>query len=45
MLKTKLTIETVGKPEISALSESEKKTFFETLLSDITALYEKSLKQ
>ena len=45
MLKTNLIVEAIGKPEISALSESEKKSFFETLLSDITALYEKSLKQ
>lgn len=38
MLKTELKIETVGQPNIQALSESEQRTFFETLFANILKL-------
>lgn len=38
MLKTELKIETVGQPNIQALSESEQRTFFETLFTNILKL-------
>lgn len=38
MLKTELKIETVGQPNIQALSESEQRTFFETLFVNILKL-------
>lgn len=40
MLKTELKIETVGKPDITALPEIEQRTFFETLLARIKELKE-----
>lgn len=40
MLKTELEIETVGKPDITALSEIEQRTFLETLLARIKELKE-----
>ena len=45
MLKTELNIETVGKPDITALSENEQTSFFEALLANITELYEQNLSQ
>lgn len=38
MLKTELTVVTLGEPNVSTLTESEQQTFFETLLHRITAL-------
>ena len=38
MLKSELTIETVGQPSIQSLSESEQRTFFETLFANILKL-------
>lgn len=38
MLKTELKIETVGQPNIQTLSESERRTFFETLFANILKL-------
>jgi hypothetical protein len=38
MLKTKFIIETIGEPDIQALSESEQRTFFEMLLAHIAEL-------
>ena len=35
MLKTGLKVETVATPSIQALSESERRTFFETLFASI----------
>ena len=42
MLKTELTIETVGEPNIQALSESEQRIFFETLFNSIMNLYQQN---
>ncbi len=39
MLKTELSIETIGEPNIQALSESEQRIFFETLFTSIVNLY------
>lgn len=39
MLKTELSIETIGEPNIQALSESEQCIFFETLFNSIMNLY------
>jgi len=38
MLRTEFTIETLGEPDLTELSESEQRTFFETLLSAILEL-------
>lgn len=38
MLKTELAVETIGEPNIQALSESEQRTFFETLFASILEL-------
>ena len=38
MLKSELTIETVGQPSIQALSESEQRTFFFFLFANILKL-------
>lgn len=38
MLKTEFTIETLGEPNIQALTENEQRTFFETLLRRIAEL-------
>lgn len=38
MLKTELTVKTIGQPNIQALSESEQRTFFETLFVNILKL-------
>ena len=42
MLRTELQIETVGTPNIKALSENEQNTFFETLFARIMFLYEQN---
>ena len=39
MLKTELSIEIIGEPNIQALSESEQRIFFETLFNNIMNLY------
>ena len=36
MLKTELAVKTIGQPSIQALSESEQRTFFETMFASIT---------
>ncbi len=38
MLKTELAVKTIGQPSIQALSESERRTFFETLFANILKL-------
>jgi hypothetical protein len=38
MLRTEYTVETLGEPDLTALSESEQRTFFDTLLSAILEL-------
>ncbi len=38
MLKTELKVETIGQPNIQALSESEQRAFFETLFASITSI-------
>lgn len=38
MSKTEFTIETLGEPNLQALSENERRTFFETLLKRIIEL-------
>lgn len=38
MLKTELAVNTIGQPSIQALSESEQRTFFETLFASILKL-------
>ena len=38
MLKTELKVETIGEPNIQALSDSEQRTFFETLFASILKL-------
>ncbi len=38
MLKTELKVETIGEPNIQALSDSEQRTFFETLFASILIL-------
>ena len=38
MSKKEFTIETIGEPNIQALSESEQRTFFEILLAHITEI-------
>jgi len=40
VLKTKLEIETIGEPNISALPESERQSFLETLLARLKELKE-----
>ena len=45
MLKTDLKVETVGEPNIMALTESERWLFLDTLLSCITDLYNESRSQ
>ncbi len=40
MLKTELSIETIGEPNIQALSENEQRIFFETLFTSIMNLYQ-----
>ena len=40
MLKTELEVETVGKPDITALPEVEQRAFLETLLAHIKELKE-----
>ena len=42
MLKTELKVETIGTPNIQALSESEQRTFFETLFASILKLSKQS---
>ena len=42
MLKTKLSIEFVGEPNIQALSESEQRIIFETLFNSIMNLYKQN---
>ncbi len=42
MLKTELKVETIGTPNIQALSESERRTFFETLFASILKLSNQS---
>ncbi len=44
MLKTEYEIETIGEPNISALPESEQRTFFETLLARLKELTKNSEK-
>lgn len=41
MLKTELKVESIGLPNIRALSDSEQRAFFETLFSSIMSLYQK----
>lgn len=41
MLKKEFKIETIGEPDIQALSESEQRTFFELLLAHIAELSKK----
>lgn len=38
MLKTELAVKAIGQPSIQALSESEQRTFFETLFANILKL-------
>lgn len=38
MLKMELKVETIGEPNIQALSDSEQRTFFETLFASILKL-------
>ncbi len=38
MLKTELEVVTIGKPDITALSESEQRMFFETLFARVLEL-------
>ena len=45
MLKTDLKVETVGEPDIMALTESERLLFLDTLLSSIADLYNESRSQ
>lgn len=45
MLKTQLFVETIGKPTLEVLSESEQRIFFETLFSQISQLYQESRAQ
>ena len=45
MLKTDLKVETVGEPDIMALTESERLLFLDILLSSITDLYNESRSQ
>lgn len=45
MLKTQLVVETIGKPMLEVLSESEQRIFFETLFSRIFELYRASREQ
>lgn len=40
VLKTELEIETIGEPNVQALPEAERRTFFETLLARIKDLQE-----
>ncbi len=42
MLKTELIIQTIGEPNIQALSESEQRIFFDTLFASIMQLYKQS---
>lgn len=42
MLKTELKVESIGLPNIRALSESEQRAFFETLFTSIMNLYKQS---
>ena len=42
MLKTEILIETIGEPNIQALSESEQRTFFDTLFERIMELKQKT---
>lgn len=39
MLKTELKVESIGAPNIQALTESEQRAFFETLFASIMNLY------
>ena len=45
MLKTELTIETVGKPDITAMTESEQTSFLDSLYESIVEEYKESLSQ
>lgn len=45
MLKTDLTVETIGSPLIEALTESEKTSLLEALLSGFVELYKESRSQ
>ena len=45
MLKTELKVINIGKPDITALSETERKVFIETLLERIKHIYEENHKQ
>lgn len=45
MLKTELTIETVGKPDITAMTESEQTSFLDSLYESIVETYKESQKQ
>ena len=45
MLKTEILIETIGEPNIQALSESEQRTFFDTLFESIMELKQKTTTQ
>lgn len=45
MLKTDLTVETIGSPLIDALTESEKTSLLEALLSGFVELYKESRSQ
>ncbi len=42
LLKTELIIQTIGEPNIQALSESEQRIFFDTLFANIMQLYKQS---
>lgn len=43
MLKTELAVKTIGQPNIQALSESEQRTFFETLFASYFATVKQSI--
>ena len=45
MLKTDLTVETIGEPDIMALTESESTLFIDTILSCIVDFYTESRSQ
>ena len=45
MLKTELIVETVGKPDITAMTESEQTSFLDSLYESIVEAYKDSLSQ
>lgn len=45
MLKTELNVETVGKPDIAAMTESEQTSFLDSLYESIVEAYKESLSQ